>query len=673
MKRAINNKEGKKNIPRFVRRLPVLLILVVGLLLRGAYLFEIRGNPDFAYPSIDASYHDYWARGIVTGGWAVPGGREDPQIYRYPFYRPPGYAYFLAVIYFIFGPGYLIPRVIQMLLGMGSVLLAFFLGKRWSGRTVGSIFALFMAIYWIFIYFEGELVGVSAAVFLGILLITLLARFNRAASVKALRWNSLICGLVLGLFALFRPNVLLFLPVAAAWIIWIARRRKVRRLLLPAFFILGAGLTIAPVTIRNWAVGGEFVPIATNLGVSIRVANNVLTDATTHVIPEIGDIGTPYDWPRIIRHLERRLGRRLTHSEASAYLTGNALRFMKEHPGEFFSLLGRKVLLFWGPSEIRNIKEIHFARLYSPILRAIPGNFPSVLSLFLTGLFLFFLDVRPAARSGDHVIKERFEVAVLILLFIGTYFLSVLPFAAAARYRVPIIPFLLLFGAYGLKRIGEFLVRAEWFRTAFWLGLLAFIYVPVSRNLSGYRPSPEKWHYDRALAYTDQEDWHHAVEEYEKSIEFKPDFVRAYNNLGNICTLLKDYEKAVVYYKRVIQLRPDLAQGYSNLGNVLYHQGNFEGATEYMKKALEVRPDLVEAHNNLGVVLLRQGRTEEAIWHYRQALKYKPADVTARVNLSKALIKEGKSAEAKQILETALRIQPDYEPARRALQRIGDQ
>ena len=714
MREKSYNKEESRTNRRSWRYPLLLVILLTGFSLRGLYLLEIKDNPDFAYPAIDGSYHDYWARGLITGNWAVPPGREDPQIYRYPFYRPPGYAYFLALIYRVSGFSYFWPRVAQMLIGIGSALLAFFLGRRWFGRAVGLIFSLLMSTYWIFIYFEGELIGVALAVFLGLLLLSVLGRFtgigyrsleNLVVAPKAfgahrethptpvpvglpfggvptgkgcgykLRYkgiwgNGLISGLLLGLYALFRPNVLLFLPVAAGWIIWVARRRKARWGWTLACLVLGTGVALAPVTIRNYAVGGEFVPIATNLGVSSRVANNELTDATTHVIPGLGDIGTPYDWPRIVRHLERRLGRKLSHSGASSYLTGEALRFMRERPGKFFRLLGRKALLFWGPSEIRNIKEIHFARLHSPVLRNIPANFPFVVSLSVIGVFLLFLDIRAGSGSGEFINRGRFEVAVLLALFIGTYFFSMLPFAAAARYRVPIIPFLLLFGAYGLKRMGEFGVRREWLRMAFCLGVGAVFYILVSKNYAGHHPSPEKWHYDLALAYTDQEDWYHAVREYEEAVELKPDFVRAYNNLGNIYTLLGDYEKAVGYYNRVIQLRPDLAQGYSNLGNALYRQGMLDKAISYLKKALMIRPDLVEAHNNLGVVLLRRGRTEEAIGHYREALVYKPADVTARVNLSNALIRQGKVAEARKLLETALRIQPDCEAARRALEKI---
>jgi len=48
----------------------LVLIILVGILLRGVYLVEISEKPDFSHPLIDAAYHDYWARGLATGNWA---------------------------------------------------------------------------------------------------------------------------------------------------------------------------------------------------------------------------------------------------------------------------------------------------------------------------------------------------------------------------------------------------------------------------------------------------------------------------------------------------------------------------------------------------------------------------------------------------------------------------
>ena len=370
----------KKNI-----NIPILaMILLLGLLLRIIYLGEIWDSPDFSHPGLDSAYHIYWARGMATGDWSAFEGRENPMIYRYPYYRPPGYAYFLSIVYFLSGMSPIWPRLVQFGLGLGSILLVFYLARRLFDKTTGLIAAFLASFYWIFIYYECELVGVSWAIFLSLLSVLLLIR-------SASRWSLtgfFFTGLVLGVLAIFRPNALILYPVSVFWIFLVSRHRRDKpRILLPsAGLLLGIVIAILPVTIRNYVVAGEFVPIATNAGISLGVANNDFSDGTTHFIPGIGNIGTPYDWPRIVRGLSHDLGRHLTHGEASNYLSRQAIEFAWRNPGRFLYLLGRKTLLFWGPIEVRNLKEVHYARIHSPLLRFLPGNFTLILTLALLGV-----------------------------------------------------------------------------------------------------------------------------------------------------------------------------------------------------------------------------------------------------------------------------------------------
>ena len=686
---------------RHSRSLPYLIlagILVLGGILRALYFREILREPDFFFPAIDASYHDYWARGIATGNWVPPGGREDPLIYRYPFYRPPLYAYLLAALYRLYGVDLVFPRVFQMALGLLAAVLAFFIGRRWFGETAGLVWSGLMAVYWIFIFYEGELVGESLSVILGLPLLWAIAAAGGGGR-GLLRGAA--AGVVFGLYALLRPNVLVFLPVAAAWLVWAVRRRGKSGAgggegagnpwSAVAGLALGTVLAISPATIRNYVVSGEFVPIAANAGLSIAVANNELTDGTTHFIPGVGDVGTPYDWPRIVRNLERALGRPLSHAEASAHLAGLGRQFILSHPGRFLDLLGRKALLFWGPYEIRNLKETHYARLSSPVLRRIPLNFPLVLALGVLGAILFFMKnsvargtwhmarpSRAAPPASCHVSRAtgngyppsgQFAVAVLLVLFIVFYFLSMVAFAAADRYRIPLIPFLLLFGALGLERIASCLREREWARALVAAALGAGLFALFSLNPTGYRPSPEKWHYDRALNYSDMRDWDNAIREYQEAIKSEPQFLRAYNNLGNIYALRNQLAEAARYYALVLQIDPGLAQVHSNLGNVLYKQGKVEEAIRCFHQALALRPDLVEAWNNLGVALQKQEKYEEAIEAYRKALLYRPQDTSPLVNLGNVYIRLGRREEAIRELERALQANPGFAPARAALEK----
>ena len=48
--------------------------MLVGLLIRGAYLLELLDAPDFYHPTaVDSDYHDEWAWGLASGEWAESG------------------------------------------------------------------------------------------------------------------------------------------------------------------------------------------------------------------------------------------------------------------------------------------------------------------------------------------------------------------------------------------------------------------------------------------------------------------------------------------------------------------------------------------------------------------------------------------------------------------------
>ncbi|MFH0982041.1 MAG: hypothetical protein V2A79_10925, partial [Planctomycetota bacterium] len=117
---------------------------------RGLYLGEIADYPDFSSPGVDAGTHQYWARGLATGDWTPPDGRPDPHIPSTPFFRPPGYPYFLALVYSLAGSGPVTPRLVQMGLGLLNCVLAFVMGRKWHGGAVGLFWAGFMAFYWAF-------------------------------------------------------------------------------------------------------------------------------------------------------------------------------------------------------------------------------------------------------------------------------------------------------------------------------------------------------------------------------------------------------------------------------------------------------------------------------------------------------------------------------------------
>jgi len=651
-------------LTRTVELAILIAILLLGAGLRAVYLHEIADAPWFAAPGFDALYHDYWARGLATGDWTVPRGFDDPHIRTTPYLRPPGYPCFLSTVYRVAGVGPLAPRVVQMLLGLVNCALAFVLAKRWAGQIVALIAAALMAFYWVFVYFEGELLAPVLLVGLVLALLNVLSLWIDRITVT----RAVAAGLLTGAAALVRPNVLIFAPVALLWGLWLATRRKQLRSAGAALasFVLAVILSVAPAAIRNYRASGDFVLITTNLGINLHIGNNAWTDCVEPRVPELDRVAgvdgwTCFDYPRMVRRLEQELNRPMTHSEVSTYFADKALRYIAGHPLHTLGLMGRKALLFWGPIEISNNKVIHYEREHSPLLRSIPGNFAAVLALAVVGCAMFFVHwAGQRRRDPPAPARRRYHMTILMLLFVLSYFASYLPFFVAGRYRVAIIPFLLLFGAYAIWQIARLTRLRRWTHAALWLGAVVLLYGLSSRNLAAYQPDQARWHYDCGIAYRSVGDTDHAIEKYRQAVAIDPSHGPALYNLGLALAAQDRLDEAIVQYRRALAIRPDYADAHNNLGNALLRQGKLDEAVEHYHQALQIRPNYALAHRNLGLALVRKGQTDQAIVQFQHAVQIDPDYAAAHQNLADALSRTSRFAEAAHHYEAVLRLAPDH-------------
>ena len=350
----------------------LLCILLLGGLLRGIYLADFAKHPDFTVPQVDADYHNYWARGIVFQDWTLRGGNADPRIQSTPYFRPPGYPYFLAALYRITGPGYVGPRVIQFVLGLLNVVLAFFLARRIFGRAAGLLSALFMATYWVYIFYEGEF---QEPVLLTTLVLSLLLILSRWLS-RPGPFAIFGAGLIIGGMGLVRPSCLLLLPSLAIWMLWVLRRQGRTHDLIRFAALLAAGsvIVVMPATIRNWVVARDPVLISTNGGINLFIGNNPSASGLVYAMTDVGVLDTCYDWPGIVANTEKKLGRKLTDSQVSRYFTDEAVAYILHNPGSTLKTLAKKTLLYWGPAEPADNKEVHAERKASPCSGSTPGT-----------------------------------------------------------------------------------------------------------------------------------------------------------------------------------------------------------------------------------------------------------------------------------------------------------
>jgi 4-amino-4-deoxy-L-arabinose transferase-like glycosyltransferase len=418
----------------FDRKDWVWLGVVIGTasLLRVIYLLQLRDSPYFAYEIMDSAYHDAWARKIAAGEPFDSG----------VFFRAPLYPWFLAALYKITHINFMAVRLIQGGIGALSCGLVYLIGLRAFGRPVAIAAALAAASYWTIIYFDAELLLPNLLVLLNLLLVLALMR----VATRATALNLLLAGLALGVSAIARPNILLLAPPAAIWILLLLPRWK------PALkgvviFTLAVLVPIAPVSLRNLVQGGDRVLIASQGGINFYIGNNAQADGMHVYVPGLS-LSTEDIYHGSAMLAEQETGRSLRPSQVSAHYFGKALDEMTRHPQAAAGLMLAKLGYFWTHREILNNKQLYtLTERYTPMIRYLPLGFWIVGPLGLMGLV--------ACRGRG---RELFP----LWGFVVFYMLSVVLFFVTARFRIPVVPVLIILGAYGAQQLIAKIRGRQW-------------------------------------------------------------------------------------------------------------------------------------------------------------------------------------------------------------------
>ncbi|MBN1671473.1 MAG: tetratricopeptide repeat protein [Kiritimatiellae bacterium] len=648
------------------------VIFLVGLALRALYLAELARSPRWDVLAVDAEYHDYWAWGTVSGAWETGPNRPNPQIGSTPYFRPPLCPYMLALLYRVFGHSLLAVRLVQTGVGALSGVLAFLLARRLFGFWTGATAGLLAAVYWAFIYFDMEFREIVWLVALHLLIV--LAMFGLRDRPAA--WKALLAGAVIGLSALGKPNALLFAPVAAAWLAWVTRRtlRRRRRLTLAALLLLGVAAPVLPVTVRNIVRGGEFVLVSSNGGINLYIGNGpVATGYSVQLPDEYPAFNTAFDYPRIVAAVRKMSGKpHLNHAGVSRYFADRALDWIRANPGRTLSLMFRKAVLFWGGMEIVSEQDLNAARAESLILRAVPLNFAVVLAFGILGLLFAWRAGSTAGRARDpsrpgvlarpsaagHLSKgepgdapapdtrktaagPRREDLLLILLFVGIYFASFLPFFVTARYRVPIIPFVLVFAGYALCRLGRAVAARQWVSVAACAVGGSLLFAVISWNPFGITMNPSKALYDRAMDYDRLGRQEDAIRYYRQALDADPQNASAHHNLALDLLKLDRNDEAIVHFSESLRLVPNDGNVHHNVGVAFAKKGDLATAIAHYRESIRLQPAFHKAHLNLGLALKSLGRLQEALPHFSEAVRLYAQDDEARHALAGARLDMG--------------------------------
>lgn len=620
-----------------------ILIFSLALILRIIYLIQMKGaDPLFYHPIMDALYHHDWAVSIIKGGWL---GKDV-------FFRAPLYPYLLSALYRIFGINLLVPRIVQSLIGAFSCVLVQRIGAKIFSKKVGNIAGLIAAFYPLFIYFDLELLIPTLLIFLILLGFYLILNFSHKSG-TSLGW--FISGLVWGLAVITRPNTLIFLLLLPFWGV-----KKMKRNLKTALLYGSLGMLsmILPVTIRNYVVGKELVPIAWQGGTNFYIGNNPQSDGMTAIVPGTRKSwwGGFYDAKRIA---EEAMGKELKNSEIDKYWFNLGFEFIKKEPLKALSLFLKKAYLFFGGFEISNNRDIYFFTRISYLK----------FLLFLLPFFQFpFGLLLPLALVGCWYAYKKKKDISLILFFVIPYALSFIVFFVCARYRLPIISFLIILASFAIVSIIDDIKKKKNKNLIPIVSIFLSSLIFFNANIFQIQPANPSLNY-LTIAGTEYEkgNYQKAISYLNKALQYMPDYADALNLLGACYKKSGKYEEALYYYTQAIKNDPSQPEPYLNVGNIYAEGGRFEEAKKFYLKAIEVDPYSARTYNNLGNVCAQFNDFETALEHYTKASTLEPNYTSPLYHAGLVYVQLGDSAKAESLWKEVLKIDPGHQGAQRAL------
>jgi Flp pilus assembly protein TadD len=649
MRQGVNIETSPEGSPPWRRLdLAIFICIVTGaFVLRLVYVLQYRSSPTFDHPIMDPLYHVEWARSIASGGGFMAGE---------PYFRAPLYPFLLAICFRLFGDSLLIPRLFQAALSAFACGFIFLIGRRVFGRLVGAVAGVLAAGYWLYLYFAGELLITTLIIFLDLVLVYLLL----AADERRTAWRVFGAGLILGLSAIARPNILLFGIFALAWIVVsdMGRGRRAARNAL--LFGLACLIPILPITVRNYVAGHDLVLISSQGGVNFYIGNNVASDGVRAVVP-----GTRPDWwggyYDSIEMAEKAEGRDLKPSQVSAYFFRRGLRFMADDPGAWLRLTARKIRYYTNAKETSNNQPIHFfAYRYGPIVRYLPVGFGIIAPFGILGLVLCF------GRA-----RKLFPLWGFVII----YSASVIAFFVCTRFRIPVTGIVIILACQAVRYIGASIRRARWRRVGLVVLALALLFPAVNVRPRELKDTDAEGYDIVGIIKLEDGDSAGAIEILREGILRYPDNAALLVSLGEALIQAGDLTEADHVLRRAIELRTNRA--YESFGRAGYWlgylaalRGDDDEAVMFFRQSIRHDPHFGKPYYYLGILMAKRGNLDEAVALFRKAADLIPEEDNAafladlHFDLGRALIQQGHEAEGMREIREALRLNPNHRRAR---------
>lgn len=600
--RAVSTGTGE-SVPGWRR--DVLIIVAVALVVRLAYFFiNRRTNPAFDYLIMDSMHIDHWAKAIASG-------HAGPAVY----FRGPLYPYLLALIYRFTGSSISAAVLVNHLAGAAMCGFLYRLAREYFPRPVALVAGLVAAVYWPLVYFEGEILIEPVFILLVVAALWRLARAAREPS-----WSGLITsGVLLGLAALARPTILVMIVVLpfvfrARFASAAVKARPMSWARATLIVLASCVVTLSPAIVHNAVAGGAVVPVAWSGGLNFYIGNNPSSDGRSAMIP-----GSRSTWmggdEEALAIAREQAGRPLGPAQASRFYFRKGLDFVSGQPGEAVELTFAKLFMFWEGPERSNEKYIYFFWDRFGL-----GHVP------MAGFWL----ISPLALLGLVRLWPRRRDLALLYGFVAAYMVGVVAFFVVSRYRLPVIPVLIVFASWAAVDFVAMARERRWRGMVGWGALFVVLFLGVNESyplfLRQRNTNIAISHYTLAAALADKKEDDRALVELARA--------------------------RVAYEKSPSRHYEGIAQDiYWKLGALLYQKGRCEQAVDDLGHILPSNPNADAARMMFADCCEKLGRPNEAGKAYLMILQKEPKNRKALEGLMRCYEATGNYKEAAKVRE----------------------
>jgi tetratricopeptide (TPR) repeat protein len=135
--------------------------------------------------------------------------------------------------------------------------------------------------------------------------------------------------------------------------------------------------------------------------------------------------------------------------------------------------------------------------------------------------------------------------------------------------------------------------------------------------------------------------YNEAIEAFKEAVRLRPNFAKAYNNLGSAYNSIGKYDEAIAALKQAIRLNPNIGLAYNNLGFAYMKKGKRDESVRLFKKAILLNPNLPDSYQNLGGAYIAIGKYDQAIAVLSKALRLNPDLTLAHQFIGFAYVRKG--------------------------------